>query len=101
MRDPQLTLATRRDGMGWAASLDLTDDERRRLLAMAADPRMEVVCSLYRSNRLTALVRTVPVVVEALGPRLGGVVSAFWVEHDRTDLQFRAEGEAFCQFVAA
>lgn len=101
MRDPGLTLATRRDGIGWADSLDLTDDERRRLVAMAADPRMEVVCSLYRSNRLTALVGAMPALVEALGPRLGPVASAFWVEHDRTDLQFRTEGEAFCRFVAA
>jgi hypothetical protein len=101
MRDPELTLATQRDGIEWAPSLALTDDERGRLLATAADPRMEVVCSLYRSNRLTALVRTLPLLVEALGGRLGPVISDFWIEQDRTELQVRTEAEVFCRFVAA
>ena len=79
--------------------VDATPLEVERLVAMAADPRMSVLCSLYRSNRLTALVRTVPGVVDDLGDRLGATVSRFWVAHPRTDLQFRSEGEAFCAFV--
>ncbi len=66
---------------------------------MAADPGMAVMCSLYRSNRLTALVRTVPQVVVALGHRLREALTEFWREHPRTDLQFRSEAEAFCAFV--
>jgi hypothetical protein len=85
--------------MSPVAGFDLTSREAARLSAMASDPRMSVLCSLYRSNRLTALVRTVPTVVDALGVRLSTTVSLFWVEHQRTDMQFRSEAREFCDFV--
>jgi hypothetical protein len=66
---------------------------------MAADPRMAVLCSLYRSNRLTALVRTVPTLVDALGDDLRRVLDAYWTRNPRPDMQFASEAQAFCSFV--
>jgi hypothetical protein len=97
--DPDLVRRVRAGDHGWRPDSDVTDRELSRLITMANDPRMEVLCSLYRSNRLTALVRTVPAVVDALGDRLGGTVTEFWNRTPRTDMQFRSEGHAFCAFV--
>ena len=97
--DPGLVKRTRQGDAGWLRDLGLTTSEMGRLRRMAADERMAVMCSLYRSNRLTALVRTVPEVVEALGRRLESSVSEFWTSHPRRDMQFRSEGEAFCRFI--
>jgi len=94
--DPELVLRARRGDLGWAPR-DLTGLERTRLAAMACDDRREALCSIYRSNRLTALVRTVPALVDALGPRLGPHAARFRAHHPRTDLQFRSEGAAFCR----
>ena len=66
---------------------------------MARDDAMEVLCSLYRANRLTALVRTVPTVVDTLGERLGETVTEFWTSTPRVDMQWRAEAVAFCDFI--
>ncbi len=99
--DTSLLVRARRGDVGWLDGEDLEPLERQRLTDMAVDDRMEVLCSLYRSNRLTALVRTVPEVVEALGEGLGAVVSEYWRITPRTDLQFRSEGAAFCRYVSA
>lgn len=98
--DPARVRAVRSAGPS-ALGLDdsLTDRESARLGAMAADPRMSVMCSLYRSNRLTALVRTVPGVVAALGDQLADVVTDFWRVTPRTDMQFLSESRDFCDFV--
>jgi hypothetical protein len=61
---------------------------------------MEVMCSLYRSNRLTALINTVPSVVGALGDRLAATASEFWATSPRADLQFLTEARTFCDFVS-
>ncbi len=97
--DPDLVEQARAGDIRWLDSLDLTALERARLEHMANDERMAVMCSLYRSNRLTALVRTVPEVVEALGDRLSETCTDFWRSHPRKDMQFLSEGTAFCHFV--
>ena len=101
--DPELVRRVRRDGLAGSGFdlLALTDGDLERLEQMAHDPRMSVMCSLYRSNRLTALVRTVPAVVEALGDRLSDEVTEFWRITPRTDMQFISEAEEFCDFVRA
>ena len=101
--DPNLVGSVRRGEPGpqFSRQMDQLDEiERRRITAMADDPRMDVLCALYRSNRLTALVRTVPALVDALGDRLSDTVTTFWREIPRHDLQFKSEGTAFCSFVA-
>ncbi len=97
--DPALVRSVRRGEARWLRDGDITELEAARLEAMAADPRMAVMCSLYRSNRLTALVRTVPSVVVALGDRLTDTVTEFWRESAETDMQFRSEAESFCRYL--
>lgn len=97
--DPDLVRRIRAGDREWRSGSDVTDLEVSRLITMAHDPRMAVLCSLYRSNRLTALVRTVPAIVDRLGDRLSDAVTEFWLSHPRSDMQFRSEAEAFCGFV--
>jgi hypothetical protein len=54
--------------------LDLTERERRRLLALAADPGMRVNTAIHRANRLTPLDQTLPFTCFLLGERLRAVV---------------------------
>lgn len=97
--DPDLVRSVRRGDIEWIRQGDVTEREANRVIAMAADQRMEVLCSLYRSNRLTALVRTVPTVVVGLGERLSDSLTEFWRSRPRTDMQFRTEAANFCAFV--
>ena len=98
--DPNLVRRARRRDDDWLDGFDLSTIERERVNAMARAGGMEVFCSLYRSNRLTALIRTVPAVVETLGERLAQAVDAFWFSNPRVDMQWRTEAVAFCDFVA-
>jgi hypothetical protein len=97
--DPELVRRVRGGDVDWLRDGDVTALEADRLAAMAADPRFAVLCSLYRSNRLTALVRTVPSVVVALGDRLSETVTEFWRESAPNGMQFRSEAESFCAHV--
>jgi len=97
--DPELARGSRAGDREWLRAFDLSPEESGRLVTMAADNGMEVLCSLYRSNRLTALVGTVPGVVYGLGERLDGALSVFWKQVPRSDMQFRTESLAFCDFV--
>lgn len=98
--DPDLVRRSRTGDDGWLLGFDLSSIELERLSIMARDDGMEVICSLYRSSRLTALMNTVPSVVRALGDRLFATASEFWASTPREDLQFRTEGAAFCDFVS-
>jgi hypothetical protein len=97
--DPELVRQLRRGDDDSLAALGLSPIEHERVVMMARDGGMEVLCSLYRANRLTALVRTVPTVVDTLGERLGGTVTEFWASTPRVDMQWRTEAVAFCEFV--
>ena len=97
--DPDLVRRCRGGDRGWLASYDLTDPETERLVTMAQADGMEVLCTLYRSSRLTALVGVIPTVVEALGERLNDTATAFWRQVPRSDMQFRTECLGFCGFV--
>jgi len=73
---------------------ELTSRERSRLDAVAAQPGMEVNCTLYRSNRLTPIVMLLPYTCFVLGDRLKWIAQRFWDENS-TDLQFQSEVERF------
>jgi hypothetical protein len=98
--DPDLVRRARRGDDAWQIALGLSPIERERVETMARAGGMEVLCSLYRANRLTALVRTVPELVDALGERLGQTVTEFWTSNPRVDMQWRTEAIAFCDFIA-
>lgn len=98
-RDSELVRRVRRGDDEWLASFDLSPIERERVQQMARDDGMEVLCSLYRANRLTALLRTVPTLVETLGDGLGEIVTEFWRQTPRVDMQWRTEAVAFCDFI--
>lgn len=68
-------------------------------MIMSRQDGMEIMCTLYRSNRLTALIDSVPTVVRALGNRLEVTLSEFWSSTPGSDMQFRTEGATFCDFV--
>lgn len=97
--NPDLVRRCRASDQEWLLAFQLSPLERDRLQRMAANDGMEVTCSLYRSNRLAALLRTVPAVVDALGDQLRAEVTEFWISTPRSDMQFRTEGAAFCDFV--
>ena len=97
--DPEAVRRLRAGDQQGLAPLNLEPLDRDRLLVMAADPRMSVLCSLYRSNRLTALVRTVPTLVDALGDDLRSILDAYWAQNPRPDMQFASEAREFCSFV--
>lgn len=97
--DPELVRRIRRGDDDCLATYDLSPLEHERVKTMAGQGGMEVLCSLYRANRLTPLIRTVPTVVGRLGARLEQTVTEFWIATPRVDMQWRTEAVAFCEFV--
>jgi hypothetical protein len=97
--DPELVRRVRRGDDDWLKAFSLSQIEHGRVQAMAREGSIEVLCSLYRANRLTPLIRTVPTLVDKLGDRLEQTVDAFWTAAPRVDMQWRTEAIAFCDFV--
>jgi hypothetical protein len=97
--DPDLVRRCRHGDQDFLLAFDLSAAELERLVIMSRRNGIEVMCSLYRSNRLTALINAVPTVVRALGDRLGPTLSEFWISTPEPDMQFRSEGATFCDFV--
>jgi hypothetical protein len=81
--------------------LDLTDRERRRLLAIAAQPGMRVNTAIHRANRITPLDHSVPFTLFLLGERLREVLERYWSENPTENLQIPAECERFAAFLEA
>ena len=81
------------------AGLDLSDRERRRLLAIAAQPGMRVNTAIHRANRLTPLDQTLPFTCLLLGDELGPLVDRYWLENTTENLQLPAECERFGRFL--
>jgi hypothetical protein len=81
------------------AGLDLSDRERRRVLAIAAQPGMRVNTAIHRANRLTPLDQTLPFTCFLLGDALGPLVDRYWQEHTTENLQLPAECERFAKFL--
>ena len=79
--------------------LDLTDRERRRLLAIAAQPGMRVNTAIHRANRITPLDHSVPFTLFLLGERLRDLLQRYWLENPTENLQIPAECERFAAFL--
>jgi hypothetical protein len=95
---PQRCLALRQDS-SLLDAYDLEPRERQRLLAMVCHEGMSHNCTLYRANRLTPLVRSLPRTCELLGDRLAGVLEKFWVDQPDAEVQFKLEAERFGQYI--
>lgn len=83
----------------YLSSLDLTARERRRLLAIAAQPGMRVNTAIHRANRITPLDHSVPFTLFLLGERLRDVLQRYWLEDPTENLQIPAECERFATFL--
>jgi hypothetical protein len=79
--------------------VDLTDRERRRLLAIAAQPGMRVNTAIHRANRLSPLDQTLPFTCFLLGDQLAEIVERYWMTHSAEHLQVPAECERFATFL--
>jgi hypothetical protein len=95
---PPLARAVRAGDASVLDGYELTERERRRLETVAAQPGMEVNCTLYRANRLTPIVMLLPYTCFVLGDRMKTLAGRFW-DRSRTDLQFRSETERFAAFL--
>jgi len=95
---PALARAVARRDERALGAYELTPRDRARLEAVAAQPGMEVSCTLYRANRLTPIAMLLPYTCFVLGERMKPIAERFW-DGSRTDLQFRSEIERFAAFV--
>src|SRR2546425_6314789 len=88
------------EGPGQALNgLDLTERERQRLLAVAAQPGMLVNSAIHRANRLSPLDQALPLTCFLLGERLRGLLERYWSENPTENLQIPAECERFAAFL--
>lgn len=78
---------------------DLTDLERRRLIAIVNQPGMECNCILYRANRLAPVVLHLPDSCKALEKDLRSLLSEYWARPFQISDNFWVEAYDFCEFV--
>ena len=95
---PQLCLRVR----GSAAApdgYDLTERERSRLAAVAAQRGMSTSCTLYRVNRIAPLHAYLPLTCALLGDQLIREAERFWSEGKPGNRQFGPETQRFGRFL--
>lgn len=95
---PQLCIAIRGDN-SLLDGYDLEPKERERLLAMVSHEGMSHNCTLYRANRLTPLVRSLPRTCDLLGDNLTVVLAEFWAQQPDAEVQFKLEAERFGKYL--
>lgn len=78
---------------------DLSDRDRRRLVAVVQQRGMLVNCSLYRANRLSPIVNLIPRTCFVLGDALLDEANEFWKSFKETRLQFHEEVKQFGEFL--
>lgn len=78
---------------------DLSDRDRRRLIAIVQQRGMVVNCSLYRANRLSPIVNLIPHTCFLLGDKLLDEATEFWKDFKETRLQFHEEVKQFGEFL--
>lgn len=96
---PRLCVAVRRNPALLAERYQLSERERRQVLATANHPSMECTCSLYRANRLAPLVRNLPRTIAALTERLEPVLNDYWEAHPWPHRYGYLESERFCRWL--
>jgi hypothetical protein len=96
---PRFCLAVRRNASLLRERYQLSERERRQVLAMAQHPAMECACSLYRANRLAPLFRNLPGTLEALHDRLESTLNDYWEAHPWPHRYGYLESERFCRWL--
>ncbi len=84
------------------AVYDLSDRERRRLQALAADPGLRTGTTIHRSFRLSMLANVLPRTCKALAPQaLRVLVHAYWKENLPRSLEYVPEARRFAEYALA
>jgi hypothetical protein len=78
---------------------DLSQLEFDRLVAMVNHKGMACNCMLYRANRLAPFALNLPGLCQALGPRLGPLLTEYSAPN--TNVHFYLECDRFCDFIEA
>jgi hypothetical protein len=96
---PALARQLRHDTGAFLARYDLSDRERRRLVAVGGQQGMATSCAIYRLNRITPICLYLPMTSLLLGDHeLVAQAEAFWSTRG-TDLQFQPEVAGFGSFL--
>jgi hypothetical protein len=80
---------------------DLSQREFDRLVAMVNHEGMACNCMLYRANRLAPFALNLPGLCQALGPRLGPLLTEYSALYPNTNVHFYLECDRFCAFIEA
>jgi len=97
---PQTAVALLHGNTGVLADYDLTERERRRLLAIVRQPGISVSCTLARGNRLEVIAGVFPMTCVLLEPVLRQVLDELWADHRPTNYQLAGEDAAFARLVS-
>jgi hypothetical protein len=83
------------------AAYDLTDIEKRRLRAIAADPGLDINRTLHKGFRLGKLRALLPMTCRLLGSRrLARELSGFWAHCPPASFSFIPEALEFCAWLS-
>jgi hypothetical protein len=97
--DPDFRNGLRGRGAG-ALPDGLTDLERERLLAVAADPGLDITSTLHKGFRLAKLLAWIPWTCAVLGREVRTrEVAEFWKRRLPVSFYFLEEGVAFCDYL--
>jgi len=96
---PDFCREARADPAVLHARYDLSDRERGRLLGLINQRGMALNCMLYRANRLAPLALNLHGFCQALGPRLGPLLTEYTAAHPNTNVHFYRECDRFCAFI--
>jgi len=79
---------------------ELTDLERRRLLALVDDPGVTITKTLHKGFRLGKILSMLPLTCQLLGgKRLGRELRVFWRVYASRSFYYIDEAVAFCSFL--
>jgi hypothetical protein len=79
---------------------ELTDLERKRLLALVDDPGVTITKTLHKGFRLGKILSMLPLTCQILGgKRLGRELKVFWRTYASRSFYYIDEAVAFCSFL--
>jgi hypothetical protein len=97
--DVPMAATVRRKGAPALSGYALTALERRRLVAVARQPGMQLNCTLARGNRFGPIVEMFPLTCELLKPWLRELLDELWSRRRPDNYQLAGEEDAFAGFL--